>query len=76
MKCWDHRDVVFVLSFGPFSHTEAAAALSVRSWHGCSSFSGTVVHYDFDVPRDLLVSVRSHFFCFFTAVILIPPTST
>ena len=55
MKCLDQRDAILVMSFGPFLHTEAAAAFSDQSWHGFSSFSGTVTYYDFDVPRDLLV---------------------
>ena len=46
----------------------AAATFSDQTWHGFPSFSGIVVYYDFDVPRDLLVVsryVRSHFFGIF-----------
>ena len=62
-----------------FSHTDAAGAFSDQSWRRSSSFACTVVYFDFERTQDLLVILElcdRIFWGFFTAVILVHPTSS
>ena len=48
-------DVILVMSCGQFSHAEAAGAHAASFWQRATSFSCSVVYYDFGQPQDLLV---------------------
>ena len=77
MKCSDQRDAILVSPFGPFLHTEAAAAFSDQSWHGFS-FSDTVIYYDLtfhEICSWFSICSIAFLGIFFTAVILIPTWS-